>query len=617
MHGIPSSAHSVAICARAECKRSVRAVATGLVVLFAGALALAAHAQSDDPLPTRVGRLANVQGACYRSAGDGSDDDWIPIGRNYPVAQGDNLWADRDARAEVDYGGGQFRLWGDTNLHVSRLDERQLALFVASGRVIVRVRYLQPDDSVRVDTPSTQIALERPGLYRIDVDATAQQTTLLVREGEAAVATPAGAQHVLPGQLARVREAENATADIHSGGGLDAFDTWSAERDRVYEQPRENAYVSREMVGQADLDAYGQWQPYPEYGAVWFPTVDPEWAPYRFGEWTWLPGFGYTWVDSAPWGYAPFHYGRWAYIGGRWGWCPGAFVARPSWAPALVAWYGDGVFAGSPVYGWVPLGWGEPFVPAWHGCGSRCYARYNRPYAVNVAERSDARPTRYANWSVPGGATAVPAGTLTSGRPVAPNRVALPAYRPIAPALTTAPPALKPAPVRPGAVRAGNGTPLPAAALAARDARAVSLPPAAPTIRTSPMSPLAPRSPASGAPLAAPETRAVSPPTRAVPPPAPQGRAAPLPERSVRPMPVPPPAPAPGPIRVPAPALPLPRMPAPPVPGVAPAPPASVVPTPSRAPAPIVAVPPPRAPAPAVVPSPAAPVAPRPPAVQN
>jgi hypothetical protein len=588
----------------------------GLVVLLAGTLALAARAQADDPLPARVGRLASVQGALYHSASDGSDADWVPIGLNYPVAQGDNLWADHDARAEVDYGGGQFRLAGDTNLHVSRLDERQLALFVASGRVIVRVRYLQPDDSVRVDTPSTQIALERPGLYRIDADAAAQQTTLLVREGEATVATAAGTQHVLPGQLALVRETANATADIRTGGGLDGFDTWSAARDRAYEQPRENAYVSREMVGQNELDGHGQWQAYPEYGAVWFPTVDPEWAPYRFGQWTWLPGFGYTWVDSAPWGYAPFHYGRWAYIGGRWGWCPGAFVARPAWAPALVAWYGDGAFGGSPVYGWVPLGWGEPFVPAWHGCGSRCYARYNRPYAVNVAERPGARPTRYANWTAPGGATAVPAGTLTTGRPVAPNRVPVATYRPVAPALTTAPPAVKPAPVRPGAVRAGNGTPLPAAAFAVRAGRPVSLPPVVPSTGPAPMSPPAPLPSARAATLPATGTAplaAAAPATRPVP-----GLSAPvLPERSVRPVPVPPPASAPAPIRIPAPAMPLPRMPAPAVPGVAPAPPAAVVPGPPRAPAPIVAVPPPRAPAPSAVPAPVAPVAPRPPGMQN
>src|SRR5689334_17571944 len=197
----------------------VRIALHGLVALAGCTTAVVSMAAvADDDLPGRVGRVANVQGTLQHSPDD-NPGDWSPIGLNYPIAQGANLFAEHGAVAEVDYGGGQFRLAGDTNLHVSRLDERQLALFVASGRVIVRVRYLQPDDSVRVDTPSTQIALERPGLYRIDVDATAQQTRRLGREGEAAVATPAGAQHVLPGQLARVREAENATADIHSGGG--------------------------------------------------------------------------------------------------------------------------------------------------------------------------------------------------------------------------------------------------------------------------------------------------------------------------------------------------------------------------------------------------------------
>jgi hypothetical protein len=423
-------------------------------------------ATRDDPsasaLPTRVGRVANVQGALYHTPGDGSDE-WTPIGLNYPVAQDDDLWADRDARAEVDYGGGQFRLAGETNLHVSRLDERQFALFVASGRVIVRVRYLARDDSVRVDTAQAQIALDRPGLYRIDVDANAGETTLLVREGEAAVAVRSGTAQVLPGQMARASGAGD-TVDVRNGGGLDGFDTWSAARDRVYEAPRNETYVSREMVGQHDLDSYGQWQTYPEYGAVWFPTVDTEWAPYRFGHWTWLPGWGYAWVDNAPWGYAPFHYGRWAYIAGRWGWCPGAFVARPVWAPALVAWYGgDGFHGGGQVFGWVPLGWGEPFVPWWRGCTSRCYARFNRPYrAPAIPPRgNDAR--HFVNWSVPGGATAVPVAALTSGRPVAANRVPVAADRRLAPPPLTAPPAVKPAPLRPGAVRPGNGAPLPIA----------------------------------------------------------------------------------------------------------------------------------------------------------
>jgi len=558
----------------------------GLLPFFALAIALATvAARADDDLPGRVGRVANVQGALYHAAGEDAGD-WAEIGLNYPVAQGDNLWVDHDGRAEVDYGGGQFRVAGDTNLHVSRLDDRQLALFVAAGRVIVRVRVLEPEDSVRVDTPATQISLARPGLYRIDVAADSPQTMLIVREGEAEIATPSGAQQVLPGQSASVSGVANERADLRNSGGIDGFDTWSAARDRVYEQPRENAYVSRQMIGQADLDAYGAWQRFPDYGAVWFPAaVAVDWAPYRYGHWTWLPGFGYTWVDDAPWGYAPFHYGRWAYISGRWGWCPGAYVARPLWAPALVAWYGGAGWNqaryGGPVYGWVPLAWGEPFVPSW-GCTSRCWTRYNRPYAVNVAERRNMPPTHYANWAVPGGATAVPGAALASGRPVAVNRVPVGsgagASAAFAPTILPGPPAVKPLPVRSGAIRPGNR--LPPAATGVDTARPRSAP-ALPGVGRGAAAPSRGLNvvPPSGSVTPAP-TRPVDRTTRPVPVvPAPIERpsrpvpVAPAPvERSARPEPVVPapgqrsfrtaplpPSPAPQPAtRAPAPPMPMP-----------------------------------------------------------
>jgi len=533
-----------------------------LIALFTCMAAFTAHAQAGDDLLARVGRVANVQGTIYHSPDDNAGD-WTQVGLNDPVAQGDNLWVDRAGRAEVDYGGGQFRLAGDTNLHVSRLTERQLALFVATGSVIVRVRALEPEDSVRVDTPTTQIALTRPGLYRVDVDQEAAKTTLIVREGEADVATAAGTEQVLPGQTAVLAGRGNVMADIRNGGGIDGFDTWSAARDRVYEAPRENAYVSREMVGSADLDMYGAWQTYPDYGSVWFPTVDPEWAPYRFGHWTWLRDWGYVWVDDAPWGYAPFHYGRWAYVGGRWGWCPGAYVARPLWAPALVAWYDGAGFVRSPgrnngaVYGWVPLGWREPFVPSWRGCASRCYARYNRPYAVNVAERPDARPTHFVNWSVPGGSTAVPAAALTSGRPVAINRLPIASNRAIAPPLSTTPPAVKPVRERPGAIRPGTAIPLPASAYAAR----------------MPIAPATPRDPAISRPIPPRPATPIGVPMHPAPPPS-------LPR--VAPAPLSPSLP-----RVVSPLMPSPALPhvAPPSP-MPMAPPPSVVPAPAAVSAP-------------------------------
>jgi len=407
--------------------REAAIVVVALTLAIVGAPAMA----QDQDLPGRVGRLADFAGQVLTSSQD-RPDEWEPIGINYPITSGLNLWVSSDGRAEVDYGGGQFRLAGDTNVHIARLDDRELTLFVAQGSVVVRIRVQDPGETTRIDTPNTQLALLRPGLYRVEVAPDRQATTLIVREGEGTVALTSEVRQLLPGQAVTVSGGDPIISDVRYAQGADAFDTWSASRDRRYEGARASAYVSRQMVGASDLDRYGAWQSLPEYGAVWFPNAAaPNWAPYSDGYWVDIGGWGPTWVDSAPWGYAPFHYGRWAFIGGRWGWCPGGYVARPVWAPALVAWYGGagwgvGVAGGRPLYGWVPLGWREPYYPGWRGCSGNCWARYNRPYGVNVADRPSGPPARHVNLAVPGALSAVPASSLAGRAPVRSNLVSIP-----------------------------------------------------------------------------------------------------------------------------------------------------------------------------------------------
>ena len=439
-----------------------------IAIVLAAIVALSmtgARAQTDDEPPGRVGRVADAGGELYLAPQD-APDQWLPIGINYPVTTGDNLWAGRDSRVEIDFGGGQFRLSGETSVHISRLDERQFALFVAQGRVILRVRYLDAGDTARIDTPNAQIALTRPGLYRIVVTDDRLHTELSVREGAAEVDTGAAVQQVLPGQHATLDGSAPPFAFVRNGVTTDGFDTWSAGRDRRYERGYANAPVSRQMVGQADLDEFGTWDSAPEYGAVWYPAnVAPDWAPYRNGYWTEIGVWGPTWVDAAPWGYAPFHYGRWAYIHGRWGWCPGRYVARPVWAPALVGWVGGpgwriGV-GGGLAFGWVPLGWGEPYHPRWRGCTDGCWARYNTPYAVNIARRSESPPPRWVNGQAPGAITAVPGSVFTGRKPVDGHRIAVPAGA-VASAPVLAAPPVRPALQSIVGVAPGNGMPRPA-----------------------------------------------------------------------------------------------------------------------------------------------------------
>src|SRR5262249_27720333 len=162
-------------------------------------------------------------------------------GQNYPIMSGDNLWIEGDGRAEIDYGSGQLRLAGGTSLHVSRLDDRALTLFVAQGRVILHVRVLEPGESVRIDAPTTQVQLNRSGVYRIDVAPDTQALILVVREGDADVLLAGMAQQVQAGQMVTVMNP--AIAEIREAVGVDGFDTWSADRDRHYDRSRSLAYV--------------------------------------------------------------------------------------------------------------------------------------------------------------------------------------------------------------------------------------------------------------------------------------------------------------------------------------------------------------------------------------
>ncbi|CAG0964229.1 hypothetical protein BURK1_00876 [Burkholderiales bacterium] len=420
--------------------------AMALAALFALAMGVPAAQAQDEDLPARVGRIADVGGDLYHAPEDRASD-WTTIGLNYPVTTGDNLWVAEGGRAEIDVGAGQIRLAGETNVHVSRLDDLNVAFFVAQGSAVLRLRVLDAGEVARIDTPNTQIVVTRPGLYRVDVTADRQRTVLVVREGEATLPSYGGMQQVLPGQTAVAEGLDAARVDVSNGFATDGFDTWSADRDRRYSRSRSTAYVSRQMVGYADLDEYGRWETDQTYGAVWYPTlVDTGWAPYRDGYWTWVGAFGWTWVDHAPWGYAPFHYGRWVHNRGRWGWCPGTYVARPYWAPAMVGWIGGAGWGlslsfGAPVYGWVPLAWGEPYRPSWRNCSNRCWTHYNRPYAARVDDHVRRNPPRdFVNYHKPGGITAVSGAAFASSRTVSRNMVPVDARQVSgAPVLATAP----------------------------------------------------------------------------------------------------------------------------------------------------------------------------------
>lgn len=415
------------------------AYAVTAALLLCG-LTHAAFAQPDPP--SRVARLNLIEGniSCLPSGGD--DNDWVAAVPNRPLTIGDRLWADQNSRAELHIGSSALRLDSNTGISFLNLDDSIVQIRVSDGSMVLRLRRLDPGETFEVDTSNVAFVISRPGYYRIDSRHDSDSTVITVRQG-AGEATGGGRSfQIISDQQVTLRGTDSLSYDLQDADSFPTseFDNWAMKRDAREDHIASAKYVPPDMTGYEDLDSYGSWRPFPEYGYCWVPAGLPAgWAPYRFGHWVWIAPWGWTWVDDAPWGFAPFHYGRWAYAGTAWVWIPGPIAVRPVYAPALVAWVGGSGFNLSLSLGprggvgWFPLGPREVYVPTY-----RVSERYvtninvtntvvNRTTIVNVYNNRSVSNVAYVNQRAPGAVTVVSHETFVNARPVGRNVVNVPA----------------------------------------------------------------------------------------------------------------------------------------------------------------------------------------------
>src|SRR5450432_2470137 len=169
---------------------------------------------AQDP-PSRVARLNYMSGTV--SFRPGSVDEWTAATINYPIYNGDHLWADRGARTELHVGSTALRMGSETALAILNLDDRIVQLSLTGGTLHVRLRSLGEGESFEVDTPNAAVSLLRAGEYLFFVDGDRGMTTVTVRGGEAEVTGGGRAFTLHPRESAQLSGADdNLSSQIDS-----------------------------------------------------------------------------------------------------------------------------------------------------------------------------------------------------------------------------------------------------------------------------------------------------------------------------------------------------------------------------------------------------------------
>ena len=366
--------------------------AIGSALLLASSLAAAAGPEEPPQTDLTPPRLSFIEGqASFWRPGA---EDWAPARVNTPLWPGDALYTGQRANLEIQVGARAFvRLAEETQLALVNLEPDLIQFQLTSGEASLDFRTLPAGQTVEIGTPNAAFTIEQPGYYRAAIIEDATHFTTR-RGGRATITTADGQFRALsPSEEVVVRGIDAPTVESYVAPELDAWDRWNYARTDHEVEALSARYVSPGVYGVGALDHYGTWRVVPSYGTVWVPQgVAPGWAPYSTGSWIWDPFYGWTWVDDSPWGWAPFHYGRWVFVQDVWAWTPGPVIARPVYAPALVAFFGLGsgvsvrIGIGPSGVGWVPLGWGEPLRPWWGRpgfAGAPSWRGWGGPRVVN------------------------------------------------------------------------------------------------------------------------------------------------------------------------------------------------------------------------------------------
>ena len=191
--------------------------------------------------PVPVGRIAVLQyvsgSVSIQPRGTGN---WAAAVPNQQVAVTDNVWTDKDARAEINVGTGTLRMNSQTSLTLANLDRSTVQLRLNKGTLHLHIHHLFGGEVYEVNSRNGVFTVTKSGDYRFDVDPKADVTTITVWKGEGTVSGERPVAKVHAHEQVRLH-AVSAAYEKHKDPAPDGFDQWCRTRnklqDRAYPYP--------------------------------------------------------------------------------------------------------------------------------------------------------------------------------------------------------------------------------------------------------------------------------------------------------------------------------------------------------------------------------------------
>ena len=322
--------------------------------------------------PILVGHIAHLEGQLLRYVPETKD--WVATVKDAPFGLEDALYADKNTRAEIIMPNSTIlRIGGNTQAQLLRLTDDVTEIDIASGTA--RFYNNSSNTVIRATTPFGSVVA--PAGTSFDLYVGDESIEVIALKGRVEFVHPAGTTkyEVIAGSSSIIAN----RSQVASGEGLTdaAWNSWNAERDRIWEQRlNQRGQTARYLPEQLNSEAYvleeqGSWENvYYDglYHQCWRPThVSAGWAPYTCGRWTTWYG-DQCWVPAEPFGYVTHHYGSWVYVDARsgWYWAPPvvpvgvagvpAYTIGYGWYPGRVSWIYTDTYIG-----WVPLAPYEPY----------------------------------------------------------------------------------------------------------------------------------------------------------------------------------------------------------------------------------------------------------------